>query len=551
VQGVLAATDSYGHTVVMGVAIALLLIAAVRLALMFKQRNVLVFDWPDTHRLLLLFSFILGLYWAAKLGSTSFDTDDEIYSWNMWALQHYYNDEVTVLTAGAPYPQLFSILISYCYKLLGSIELQLPVKAMFAIFPVALWGAIAVAPKEASVANAIRSFVIMLLLFVAIGNNFGVGLADPLMASSLVVAIFLFMQYTTNTGHRELLVLSVVCAAVALYSKQPGLIWALFSLPAIALIATWERRLPFVVLIGAGVLLALGLIWVLGVGSGFHNNQGVIAASQEGRSFFEQLFFAVKKHGTEQPLVPLLLATGIFSVMRVRRHRDILFFFLLPALFAWLLYGAYNLRLGIHVIALSALLLSASSYCLPAILGGGDMPKVEKIINRYALIFVIIVPLLVAVAAMNQITKNLKIYGDQFSPYIAGKNSIAKFFGKDAEFVFKEMYDRPDILMWIPSSYIYGIFYKHTPMIRARNNLDAAALLEDIKRHRPNYLIDAGPWVDPGHVTKVLAVLAEHQCPYLFERVVQTGYVVYRLRNNDVFIEQCSGYIQRQSVLIP
>lgn len=560
VQGVLAATDSYSHLTVTSISITLLLTAAARLTLMFKNRRALVFYWPDTHRWLLLFGVLLGLYWAAQLGSSSFDTDDEIYSWNLWAIQHYQNSAIDNYYTSSVYPQLFPILISYCYKLLDSVELQLPVKAMFALFPIALLGAIAVAPKEASVANAIRSVAVMLLLAIALREFFGVGLADPLMATSLVVAIFLFIQFTETPERRELLILSVACAAVALYTKQAALIWALFSLPAITLVATWKRRLPPLTLVGAGVLLALGLIWVFGVGSGFQHNQGVVVASQEGRNIFEQLLYAIKKYCTEQPLVPLFLAAGIFSVLRLRRHRDILILFLLPALFAWLLYGAYSLRLGIHVVALSALLLAVSNYPLPVFLGGGDLPKAERFISRYALVFAILIPLLIAAAAIYQINKNLKTYGNQFSLYIAGKNTIAKFFGKNSEFVFKELYDRPDLLLWVPSNYIYGVFYSHTPMMRPRQNdwkpvpHDIDILLEDIKSRRPNYLFDAGQWVDYSPASGLLRELAEQQCPYLFDRVLNRnkyGYVLYRLHNDDALMEQCGNTLQHKTIISP
>lgn len=560
VQAVLAATGNYSHLSVTGISVILLLTAAARLTLMFKQRSTLVFYWPETHRWLLLFGVLLGLYWAAQLGSASFDKDDEIYSWNMWAIQHYQNNAIDYYYTSSVYPQLFPILISYCYKLLDSVELQLPVRAMFALFPIALLGAIAVAPKEASVANAIRSAVVMLLLAVALAEFFGVGLADPLMATSLVIAIFLFIQFTETPEQRELLILSVACAAVALYTKQAGLIWALFSLPAIVLFATWKRRLPRWTLVGAGVLLALGLIWVFGAGSGFQHNQGVIGASQEGRNLFEQLLYAIKKHSSEQPLVPLLLAAGIYSVVKVRRHRDILILFLLPALVAWLLYGAYSLRLGMHVVALSALLLAVSNYPLPVFLGGGDLSRVERFIARYALVFVILIPLLVASAAIYQINKNLKTYGNQFSLYVAGKNSIAKFFGKDTEFIFRELYDRPDLLLWVPSNYIYGVFYSHTPMMRPKQNdwkpapHDIDILLEDIKSRRPNYLFDAGQWVDYSPASGLLRELAEQQCPYLFERVLNRnkyGYVLYRLHNDDALIEQCANALQYKTIISP
>jgi hypothetical protein len=354
--------------------------------------------------------------------------------------------------------------------------------------------------------------------------------------------------------------LSVVCAAVALYTKQAALIWALFSLPAITLLATWQRKLPHSTLLGAGVLLALALIWVFGAGSGFHNNQGVVVASQEGRNTLEQLFYAIMKHSTEQPLVPLLIASGIFIVLRARRQRDILILFLLPALFAWLLYGAYSLRLGMHVVALSALFLSAYSYLLPAKLGGGDLPGAKQFMSRYALVFVILFPLIIASASIYQINKNLKNYGSQFSLYIAGKNTIAKFFGKDAEFVFKELYDRPDLLLWVPSNYIYGVFYSHTPLMRPRQNdwkpttHDIDILLDDVKSRRPNYLFDAGQWVDYSPASGILRELAERQCPFLFDRVLNRnkyGYVLYRLHNDDALIEQCGNALQHRPVISP
>lgn len=558
IQMLLVATNSYSHGVAVGLSVALLVIAIVRLSMMYKNRSTVVFYWPNTHRLLLLFSVILGIYWAAQLGSTGFDNDDEIYSWNMWAIQHYQNEPIDFYYTGT-YPQLFAILISYCYKLLGNIELHLPVKAMFAIFPIALWGAIAVAPKEASITNALRSIVIMLLLFAAVGQFFGVGLADPLMASSLVVGIFLFMQYSDNPKQRELLVLSVTCAAVAFYTKQGALIWALFSLPAITLIATTKRKLPPATLIGAGVLLALALIWIFGVGSGFQHNGGVITASQEGRSTFEQLLFAIKKHCTEQPLVPVFILAAAFSIFKARNHRDIFILFLLPALIAWLLYGAYGLRLGIHLIALSALLIAANNYPLPAWLGGGKLPsQVEQWVRRSAIIFVITAALLASYSAVYRVSKNMKLYGNQFSLDVSGKNTIAKFFGSGSEFVFKELYDNPNLLLWVPTNYIYGIFYSHTPMMRPDlrkfPNYDTALLLADIKLRRPNYLFDGGQWVDFTIASGVLRELAEQKCSYLFEKIGKRnkyGYVIYRLQNDDALLEQCAKTLQPQPIISP
>jgi hypothetical protein len=546
-QTAFARVGIYTRPAVITFSTLLLAIAVVRLARLLRNHDPLKLHWPASHRLLLLVSLLLGSYWAAELGTKGFDTHDEIYSWNLWAIQHYLGQEIDFYYTQSPYPQLFSILISYCYKLLGNIELQLPVKALFALFPIALWSAIAVVPKEATFANAIRSIVTMLLLAGIIGRYFGTGLADPLMASSLVVAIFLFIQYSEESDRRELLVLSLVCAAVALYTKQAALIWALFSLPVITLIATAKRRLPPAALLGAVVLLALGLAWVFGPGSGFESNQGVITRSQQGRGPIQQLIFTTQRQFFDQPLVAMFLAAGMISVVRARSHRDILLFFLLPALFAWLLYGAYSLRLGIHVVAVSALLLAATNYPLPALLGGGLLTGSERFIRRHALALSCLTLLLFGSTSLYHVSKKVGKIDENFSLYVSGKNTLTKYFGKDADFVFNELYDKPDLLLWAPSNYIYGIFYGHTPVMRPAypngTEYGLPALLDEIKRQRPDYLFESGPEVSFGPGSERLRELAEERCSELFVKCATPpnyfGYTLYRLRNDDALITRC------------
>jgi hypothetical protein len=548
-QALLAATGSYTHLVVIGLSLAFLLVAIVRLSQLYKQRASFTLDWPTPHRFLLLLSLLFGLYWAAKLGSTSFDNDDEIYSWNLWALQHYRSEAIDFYYTGT-YPQLFAILISYCYQLLGDIELQLPAKALFALFPASLLGAIAVAPKEASASNALRSVVLISLLFVAIGQFLGVGLADPLMTCSLIMAIFLFMQYAAHPQQRELLILSVACAAVAIYTKQAALIWAVFSLPAIALLALWKRKLPAATLVAAGSLLLLAVLWIVFPGNGFQHNQGVIDASREGRGTVEQLWFAISKFSLAQPLVPLLIAAGIAATLRARQHRDIMALFLLPTLLAWLLYGAYDLRLGIHVVALAALLIAASNYNLPW-LNRALPERAEQLLRRGSWAGLALAAIVLSNLALNQINKNMRLYGGQFSLYTGGQNTLAKFFGRDAGFVYKELYNRPDLLLWVPVNYIYGIFYAHTPMMRPdlqkNPKYNAAMLLEDLNQRRPDYLFDGGQWVDYTIASGVLRELAEQRCPDLFEKVLRRnkyGYVTYRLNKDDALFEHCRNTLQ-------
>lgn len=554
VQQLLVLGNIYNQSAVVTISIMLLMITVIRLIHLLRNINPSMLYWPTSHRFLLLFSLLLGSYWASELSTTGFAVDDELYSWNMWAIQHYLGHEIDFYYTQSPYPQLFPILISYCYKLLGSFELQMPVRALFALFPVALWGTIAIAPKEATFSNAVCSVIVMLALAAAIGSYFSVGLADPLMASSLVVAIFLFIQFSKTPDHRDLLMLSLICAAVAIHTKQAALIWALISFPIITLVATLKRQLPLVALLGAAVLMALGLAWVMGPGSGFHDNPGVTNRSQQDRSFIEQLSFAVQNNFFDQPLAPLFLIAGTVAVLRARRHRDVLLLFLLPALFAWLFYGAYSLRLGIHVVALAALLFAVTGYRLPTSLDM-TLARNEGFVRRHALLISIIGLFLIGRASLHRIHKNVGEIGDNFSPYVSGLNTITKYFGKDAGFVFYELYNRPDLLLWVPSNYIYGIFYGHTPMIRpdyiARPDYSMKALLDEIEHHLPNYLFDAGTRVSFGPGSARLRELAENICPDLFEKNISPPnkygyYTVYRLHDNSVLIGYCREKLKQQ-----
>lgn len=544
-QVLLAWGGLYTRSIVLGISLAFFVVAVVRLSRL-KLSPTLIY-WPSTHRFLLLLTLLLSIYWASNLGTTGFDDNDEIYSWNLWAIMHYLGVKTDFYYfTKAPYPQLFPILISYCYKLLGTIELQLPVKTLFALFPLAAWSAIAVAPKEATYTNAIRSIILLLFITIAISEKFTTGYADPLMASSLVVGIYLYIQYVAQPDRRELLILSVICASVALFTKQAALIWALGSFPLIVLIATVRKKLSTEVLIAVGVLLTLGLIWVFGPGSDFQNNPGVITRSKEDRGYFEQLIFAGGHHFKAQILIPIILIACTLSAIKARKNLDIVFLFLYPALFAWLVFGSYTLRLGIHVVALSALLLAASNYSLPMFLGGDTLSAGEKFVRDHAILVLAIALLFTSVASTLRSNSNIEKIGENFSHYNSGINNISKYFGKDARFVFDKLYDKKDLLVWVPSLYIYGIFYNHTPILfpfKVDGEYNQKTLINEIEKYHPDYLFESGPRASWGPYSKQLKILAEQNCPQLFEKVAKPpnkfGYTVYRLKRNDARLIEC------------
>ncbi|MGI0026131.1 MAG: hypothetical protein ACREA4_13430 [Nitrososphaera sp.] len=244
------------------------------------------FDWPKTHKVIFVITALVAFCFSIKLGSSSFGAHDEIYSWNMWAVQFYRGDSIDYYYTGSPYPQLFSMLIAYCYKLLGSVELQLPVRALIGIFHFCLLSAIAVAARDATFDNIGRYIVLTLVFLFGTGihKTLDDGLADPMMASALVVAVSLFIRYVDSGGRdRAALWLAAICSIVAAYSKQPALIWTLFSFPLLSILLVLRKRFPPLTLVAAAVVSLASLAWVLGAGSGFLYNEGVINRSLERR----------------------------------------------------------------------------------------------------------------------------------------------------------------------------------------------------------------------------------------------------------------------------
>lgn len=535
----LASFDMFSHDVVLIFSIVFFIAATYRVFNISKKSQ---FDWSEQHISIYVFNFLIIIYYFAKLGTNSFASNDEIYSWNMWAVQHYLGEVIDYYYTKSPYPQFFPILISYCYKILGSIELQLPVKSLLAIFPFCLLTTIGIAPKESNSKNISLYYLLMTLLVfgIGIGKKFDDGLPDPLMASALIVSVFLFIQYLENTGRIFLLWMSAICGIVALYSKQPALLWAIISFPLIAINSILRNKQSKIILLPAIIMMLFGLLWISGEGSGFQNNPGVIGTSLHGRNIGQQLLFAANRYFIQNPLILLLLLSSYISVARSKKYVDIFYLLVIPSLLMWFIFGAYSLRLGIHVVSLAALLLAASNYNLPFLGFHKILENIGLFFQKKKKYFFSVVFFVSVIVSVLSINKSMRKIGNGFDLYKGGRNTISKFFGEDAEFIYNNIYDRSDILLWIPSNYIYGIFYGHNNVMRPDydnvQKYSIETLISEIEKNYPDYLFYSGPRVAYGPGSDLLYELAENQCPSLFEKIAgpqnKYGYIVYKLRKD-------------------
>ena len=181
-------------------AFALGLVAFIRL---YHLRKSPLF-WTKQDVYIYAFHWILLFPYFIKLGTHAFDRGDEIYSWNFWAIQHFFMEGIDFSHTGAPYPQLFPKLLAFCYHMVGSIDLQLPVKATLIIFPISMLTAIAMSLRQHFQTHVGVYWLLLVYVLVIVGLEqfFNDGYADPVMTSCLIVSIALFWQSQQETLFR-------------------------------------------------------------------------------------------------------------------------------------------------------------------------------------------------------------------------------------------------------------------------------------------------------------------------------------------------------------
>ena len=510
----------------------------------FSGSRQVAVHWPASHRLVYLFSVCAALPSAVRLGLSSFANYDEIYSWNMWAVQHARGEDHDLSYTVFPYPQTFSYLIAWCYQLLGSIDLQLPVRGGLGILAASLLAAVGTASRRQGSGSLLWFMGLAIFtLFLADLHKHGLsrGFAEVLMIPALAVSVAFHLQYarSRDVGTPEAATyLWLACAAALLagISKQQALVWLMITFPILITAKIVRRRRALTALLPVAVVWGGGLLWLVTEGSGALDNTAVIEHSQQERAWLEQLLHASNEHLAGRPEAPILLIWCAWAVLRGRQGRGVFVGLVIPSLLLWLFFDAYDARLGMHVPAVAALLIAANSYWPRA--GGGESADAGVLLSTRIRHAVYGLAMTVAVLSGIGAWRVFQERGPDFSLYDGGQSTIHEHFGDDAGFVYRTIYRGPDTL-WIPSSFIYGIFYGHNPIVRpfpVYTPVTAGQLKADIVRERPDYLFDAGDlvhWTAKYSFRKLVA-----KCGDWFEKVAKSstayGYIVYRLDHDAI-----------------
>lgn len=536
----------FNQQMVIGITVCLFVTAIFRI----KQIKFPRFYLNKSVYRLIFFNFLLMLPFFVKLGTHAFDQGDEIYSWNFWGIQHFLNLLPNFEHTGAPYPQFLPKLLAYQYQLMGNIDYQLPIKCLLGLFSFTLLNVFAVAYSHKSNISKIKYGIVVLWLVFGIGlqHFFNDGYADPIMSASLVLSVYYaWLAYKNQDTQHEYWALSVATAWVAAYAKQPGLLWLGFILPLGYILSDYTLRFKYKFKSMLFVLLTTGMafLWMLTEGKQFQHNGGVIGASLQNRDVYTHLKYVTQFYFIQQPILGLFLALSIvglsrylFLTKKIIHKRFVLFIFsflVLPYLILWLVFGAYQLRLGQHVIALLGLLVILSSYRGLFLFNSIFKIFAQKYTNKKinlsprtiysSLIFVSILGCgIIGYKQEYKVMKNM-------SWQDGGLRTVQFYFSDAPKATLNQIYKNQDILLWVPTRYLYGMFYGHTPITMPT---EYNWTIKNVIHDKPNYVITASkeitgaPWAD--RLDNII-----QSCPAAFKQMNKGDnryrYIIYQIDN--------------------
>lgn len=512
----LVQTNLYRPGIVQSCACLMLLVATIRVTNLLVSHSAKM-EWGEFSRLLFVLNLALCIYFGSRLLLHGFDMNDEIYSWNMWAVQHYLGENIDLYYTKAPYPQLFPKVLSYCYMVLGSFEAQTAVKTSLIIFPFTIFTALGLASNGNE-----RKFLILhvLLCFflmrgVGLKEIFDDGMPDTMAAAAVLASVYLLLLYRTKRECVEYLWLALICAVVAVLTKQHALVWGLFSLPIIGLTDRLMHRDNWRRLSLLFVPAACSIGWMLTEGKNFQDNSGVVSRSLDGRNILDQLWFSIGKYLINEPTIAVLCTLAVVSVFRAKRGLEILFAFALPSFLVWFIYASYDMRAGAPSLIVFGFLIAYGNYCF-----GRRSSEFEARFGTVPLVFRYTLGIVILALAFGAATSKIEKMRSKNKGYIVGfsqRNNLFELFGADALVVFEEITNNENAKLWAPSNYLYGMLYGTVDVTRPTyvKEYDSKMLINEIIEQNRNYAATTGD-LSYGPGSKMLEKIAVEECPRLF-----------------------------------
>ncbi|MDX2165110.1 MAG: hypothetical protein SFW07_06825, partial [Gammaproteobacteria bacterium] len=545
----------YTHGVVLVLSVGLTGIAVIRQYFYYVRHRFEGWQKRDGYILWINFVGVIPLLVMSSL--TAFMDTDALASWNLWA-QYYYlvEQHAAVFLPARGYPPFLPLMLSYIYKFLGTTYYQGVAKSILILFPLTVMNCIAFAGKITEKSWAVFICYIAMIaasIFGVIGYRFySEGFADPLLAACLALAILYTVLYCDASEDNNLfmLVLAVLATMATSISKQPGFLWALFSFPLIVILKMIRAKQYSYAEITAIIIAAIPcLCWVLGPGSHFVQNTGVIHASTGSNTFkvgplFSAMGYSIIKYWIKMPWLFLLYAWATYSVWNRRTPFLIYLSFVVPGTILWFMLGSYDGRLGFQLLGACAVLIALNQFY--------PMNKIGPVANIKR-IFQVSVVLGVLSFVFFSINENFIKHGfvrGQLYPLNGPRTILGHYFGQDAEYIYNLIYLHPEKTLWIPDGFVQFYFTNNNAIISPPSTGNVSEIYNGVMLSKPDYLIIKEPGTFPPEdaLKKIVAT-----CPFLFKplplatKPVPFNYKVFELMYSSQAALQCQNRISREN----
>lgn len=492
----------------------------------------------------LLFSGFLAFFIfeaATQSTSTGFTRHDEIYSWSMWAVQHFMGQPYDTYYTQAPYPQLFPYELASVFLAQGH-----HVSHFFAKLVCALPAIIMAIACSGLAAGSSRLWANGLATLLLAGALYGVGpilffgYADPLASALLLVSFLLVLEYSTQPHKLRPLVLSMCCGLLAGLCKQPALIWCFFTLPLLVVYGVWRWQWKKSALLLCLPMLALAGIWPFFVASGFTHNQGVLDIAKNNGGLIASFLQSVQKYIIDTPETGGLLLASLAIAAISAKGRVFWVLCVLPYIAIWFILGSYEPRHGLHAIFISAALAShvlVSKYPLnPLSEFRPRLQTAKHLLSGVAAIAVL------AVSAGTAWHDNAAALQD------GNKAIFISQFGNEATPLYDEIIQEQRRI-YATSNYQYGAFFGRTPMVRLAglgNPVTTPWLFGQIEASEADFVLGGGEWTYGPYYPHILELAALCPTTFLPEKINTDApyFSIYRV-DRKALAGQCKSLIAR------
>ena len=406
------------------------------------------------------------------LGFDGFQHADEIYSWNFWAKKIYLN-QVVSFEHNSPYPLALPSFIAFCYKFVGNIDYQLPIKFTFSIIYISTVFTIYSFTNTKTKAGLFFVSYIIVMLVIGVGYEYKKVYADALMGGFLVTSLALLISLSNNLMHTNknisstsILIASVILVSTAALTKQGAIVWTMIFYPILAFVIIGKNfNLNNSIRSIICIPILTPLFWYfIGGGRSFQSNDGVISRSMEDRGYIEQLFYGFNVSFINNPVLLVFIVIVFIALLKkINFEKTIIALGILISTILLLLFGAYETsRLYLHIILVGWLIIfSYGDYVLTNKVGLA-ISKIGNSLYTYMLVGSLFI--IWSISSFNDrmtVTaypvSNLLDGREVQANWVIGK-SDAKQYGAGGAEQYRNIV-RSQMGLWATDPHIWGIYY--------------------------------------------------------------------------------------------